>query len=798
MASPKPVQKRPLLVAVLLLYGVLGFWYSLAAPPFETPDEPFHYAFARHLAQGNGLPVQRADAEGPWAQEGSQAPLYYMLTGLLTRFVDQSDYAALATRNPRANIGDPLYLGNKNFMLYSAATHPLRGANLALHVGRWFSLLLGGLTVFFTFATARLALPNRQDLAIASALFVALIPQFLFLSASFSNDNLIITASAATVYWLARLLAQSHSRSIRMREWLVLGCLLGMAALSKLHGLGLFGLAALGGLWIMGRRRDWRLPLRALAPVALPTLLIAGWWYWRNHTLYGDWLGIQHLLEINGQREKSLSWRGLWGELRGLRYSFWGLFGWFNIPLPTWVYAVFDGVAVLGIVGQVAQLAPTSGKVRDSSFLDERASWETRPTHSGVAVLWLLAAWIVLSLGLLAYWIMQATGSQGRLLFPALSALAILLVWGLDGWLQMLMRWSGLPLNWRRLQEIYWGGLAACMVGCSLYVLLFLFPTAYGAPAPAAHIPDDAQHVNVAYGDAARGQDVLRLLALAVGDGRYVPGDAAPVTLYLTADAPMRADYQLFIQFLDGNGEPLANLTSHPGWGRNPTSLWTPGAIYADAYQVRIDKPIGSDSPLLARVYTGFITPSVDDADLRPMTARNAAGDEITPALASVAIRPWRGPDLDALRAEAQAADQKWTPMDAQFGGAVALRGLALPAQIASGAPSLSVMLVWGAAGQPAADYTAYVHLLDESGGQVAGFDQPPSPHFPTGHWRADDEIVSRFALPLPPELPTGRYQAWLGLYESASQGAMRLPVEEAPGINSANGELLLGELVVK
>ncbi|MCB9148633.1 MAG: DUF2142 domain-containing protein [Caldilineaceae bacterium] len=798
MTSPKPVQKRPLLVAVLLIYGVLGVWYSLVVPPFETPDEPFHYAFARHLAQGNGLPVQRPDEEGPWAQEGSQAPLYYMLTGLLTSAIDQSDYAALATRNPRANIGDPLYPGNKNFMLYSGASHAMRGANLALHVGRWFSLLLGGLTVYFTWATARLALPNRPELAAVSALFAALIPQFLFLSASFSNDNLIIAASAATLYWLARLLVQSRTRTIRASEWLVLGCLLGMAALSKLHGLGLFGLAALCGLWITWRRRDWLLPLRALAPVAVPALIIAGWWYWRNYTLYGDWLGIQHLLEINGQRAKSLNWSGLWGELRGLRYSFWGLFGWFNIPLPTWVYAVFDGMVVLGIVGQVSQLAPILNKVRDGSLDNHWASWETRSTYSG-AVLGLLAAWIVLSLGLLAYWIMQATGSQGRLLFPALSALVILLVWGLDGWLQMLMRWSRLRWQWRRLPQIYWSSLAAFMVGCSLYVLLFLVPAAYDVPKPVARVSDSAQLVDVTYGDAARGQDLLRLLALAVGHGHYGPGDAVPVTLYLTADAPVREDYQLFIQFLDAAGEPLANLTSHPGWGRNPTSLWIPGAIYADAYQVRIDKPIAPDAPLLARVYTGFITPNpTDEDDLRPMMARNAAGDEITPYLASVAIRPWRGPDLAALRGEAEKAGQLWLATQVQFGEAIVLKAFALPTAMTHGAPTLPVTLVWAATGQPSADYTAYVHLLNADGEQVAGFDQPPLGQFPTSYWQAPDEIVSRFMLPLPPDLPPGRYAAWLGMYESASQGAVRLPVEAATGLTVTNDELLLGQVVIK
>ena len=125
-------------------------------PPFETPDEPFHYGFARHIAQGNWLPVQSAVETGPWAQEGSQAPLYYLLTGWLTRGIDQGDFADIAVRNPRANIGDPLDPGNKNFMLYSGSQPALVGSNLALHVGRWFSLLLGAITLWCVYLTAEL------------------------------------------------------------------------------------------------------------------------------------------------------------------------------------------------------------------------------------------------------------------------------------------------------------------------------------------------------------------------------------------------------------------------------------------------------------------------------------------------------------------------------------------------------------------------------------------------------------------------------------------------------------------
>ncbi|MCB0183611.1 MAG: phospholipid carrier-dependent glycosyltransferase, partial [Caldilineaceae bacterium] len=272
----------------LLLLGflLLGFWYSLATPPFETPDELYHYGFVRHIAQGNWLPVQQANVESPWEQEGSQAPLYYLLVGWLTRGIDQSDFAAINVRNPRANIGDPLFPGNKNFMRYSSKAWPLVGSNLALHIGRWLSMLLGALTLIFTYGTARLALPAGSQLALVVLLTTAMIPQFAFISASFSNDSLINAAAAATIFWLAWLReaadpAQGTASSLRWWHWLILGGLVGIAALSKLQGLGLLPVSALVGLWSAWRQRDWRLPLRIFPLVALPLIAIAGWWYWR-------------------------------------------------------------------------------------------------------------------------------------------------------------------------------------------------------------------------------------------------------------------------------------------------------------------------------------------------------------------------------------------------------------------------------------------------------------------------------------------------------------------------------------
>lgn len=771
IAQATQVSERLWLLAILGLFLGMGLWYSLATPPFETPDELYHYAFVRHLAAGNGLPVQNPAVEEAWSHEGSQAPLYYWVAGWLTSAIDQRDFAQLNVPNPRANIGDPLFPGNKNFILYSAAAHPLQGSNLALHIARWLSLALGCLTLWLIYQIARLAFSDYAQasqfwpLALLPVLWVATIPQFTFISAACSNDSMVIATSTATVYWLARLLTKAPHRPIALLEWLFLGILVGLAALSKLQGLGLLPLVAVATLLMAAVQRDWRLPFRAVLPVTLPLLLVAGWWYWRNYSLYGDWFGVTNLLANNGLRPEPITWDSFWGEFRGLRYSFWGIFGWFNILLPTWVYPLLDGVTVVALAGLPV------------AWLTKRTTTDKISTQGADLVRLLLLSWVLISVALLIYWLNQATSSQGRLFFPALSAFAVLLVLGLQAWLRYL------PM---RVQPILWSLTPLLMVGCSLYTLTILFPASYNAPKPVSAIPATAQPLDVVYGE----NDKLYLLALEIPNERFQPGDRVPVTLYLQAQAPIQDDYQVFIQLLDENRMEVGNLTSHPGWGRNPTTLWQPGAIYADHYPVLIERAITGASPLLAQVYIGFVDPQTEKGDRLPIPAQTTAGVKIEegPFLSQVAISTSAPPTVDIAT---------MTGNDAEFGTVLKLTAVDFPARLTVGdtAP-ITVTLVWDTLGTPATDYTAFVHLLDESGERVSGFDQAPALRFPTRYWRQGDRVVTQF--PLTPPTTTGEFALWVGLYEADSGGTLLLPITESAGQTTGDGRVLVGKLTVQ
>lgn len=755
----------------LAIFLALGIGYSLVVPPFETPDELFHYGFAHYVATEGGLPVQDPDATGPWAQEGSQAPLYYLLTGWLTRGIDQSDFPASAVRNPRANIGDPLYPGNKNFMLYSGIHQPLTGSVLALHIGRWISLTLGMITLLCLYGTARLATPPYHDaprhfaLTTTALSFAAFVPQFIFISASFSNDSMIIAAAALVVFWLARLLARPTDQNIAWWEWVVLGLLLGVAALSKLQGLGLFALAAVAGLIIMWQRRDWWLPVRVFLLVALPALAVSGWWYWRNFTLYGDWLGISHLLEINGQRTTNLSIGGFIDEFRGLRYSFWGLFGWFNILLPIWFYWIMDVVTVLGLAAVVIVylMSLNQGKFDIGRRADRR-------------VRLMLLAWIAISVVLMAYWVVQATGSQGRLLMPALTAFGTLVALGLTAWMELLPP---------RVVNGVWGGLLAIMILMSVTSLTGRLPRAYAQPDPIAALPEEITPVDVTYGDADR----IILDAIDVDTTRIGLGEQLPVTLYLHSDAPVTENYQLFLQLVDVHGQPIANITTHPGWGRNPTSIWAPGALYEDPYLLPVEGPVVHGSPMLANLYVGFVDPTSVEGNLRPATARDADGEEITPFLTQVVVEPWSQPTAE---------EAGLTPQTIVFGGRVGLTGSGYTPTLPTGAGNLPVTLLWHAETPLTREYVAYVHLLNATGTRVAGFDQPPAGgRLPTSYWTPGDAILTDFPLELPADLPPGTYTLWVGIYEEGSGGEAWLPVTHDGGLPADGGRVRIGDVII-
>lgn len=522
---------------ILVVYGCLVLMYLWATPIYEAPDELYHYALIQHLATTGQLPIQVPGDYQHWKQEGSQPPLYYLSAALLIAPINRSNYEATLQFNPHAVIGDPGLIGNKNRILHTFPP-PLTQTHLAVLVVRVYSALLGAVTIFAVYRTGRLIAPTQPMIAVAAAAITAFNPQFLFISAAVNNDNLVTALNSVTLWQITAMLVEGR---IRTRRSLILAILIALATLSKLSGLVMVVIGTLAGLYVAYRSRDVRGLMILAGTMIIAWMLLAGWWYTRNMILYGELFGTDRMLDIFGRRAEPLSLNGLVSELSSLPISYWGLFGWFSIPMPI-PYQI--GVTLLMIAGGIGLIL--------------------RPARS-IAIGFLVFT-VVIGLISLIGWTLQTMGTQGRLLFPYMCAISLLIVWGLDR--------LRIPLR----------PLIVILLITAIYAPLRVIAPEYHPPAPIVALPISAQPLPIRFD-----QD-HDLLGYEIAQRRYLPGDWVEVTLYWQPRQPTTTNASLFVHLVNRDGQIVGRVDTYPLLGRHQTTAWTPGVIYRDVIPVQISE----------------------------------------------------------------------------------------------------------------------------------------------------------------------------------------------------------------
>jgi hypothetical protein len=76
----------------------------------------------------------------------------------------------------------------------------------------------------------------------------------------------------------------------------------------------------------------------------------------------------------------------------------------------------------------------------------------------------------------------------------------------------------------------------------------------------------------------------------------------------------------------------------------------------------------------------------------------------------------------------------------------------------------LVITLFWQARADVDRDYTAYVHLLDDTGQLVAQLDRPPD-GYPTIDWRPGEVVMDSYVIALPSERPSSSFTLTTGFY---------------------------------
>jgi hypothetical protein len=463
--------------------------------------------------------------------------------------------------------------------------------------------------------------------------------------------------------------------------------------------------------------------------VLLPLLAIAGWWYLRNIYLYGDPLGLKAMFDILPRRSEPPTVAELLARTQGVWRSAWAVFGWFNVIAEPWLYSLYTLLSLLGLLGLalVWPLRLWLHKRRGrGDVLSPASGWQ----------LVVLVVWIVVIFLALLSWA-QMRYPQGRLLFPALSAAAVLLGFGLSNWLPS------------RLYKAF-----ALILATGLFAIAVIAPFRWLAPIYAAPAPLAADVAIPNRLDAAFGGEI-KLLGYSIVESEITPGEDVHLTLYWQALQTPARDYSVFVHFTDDIGLIQAQRDSYPASGSLPTSDWQPGIIYTDEHLVQI--PATASAPAHYQITVGLY-----DFD---SGVRLPVGDGDSLVLDSLPVQPRVGDNGIP------------NPVHINFDDQIALIGFQLDRQTLHPTGTLTLDLWWQALSAPETDYVIFSHLVLPPDAVWAGQDaQPQDGAAPTAHWRPGDIIPDQHRLTLPVEAPAGVYFVEIGIYDPAD--FERLPVD--------------------
>lgn len=323
-----------IIVAVLMIIHVaLAIWYASVTPwrtggavfgqyakDIGAPDERQHVNYIQRLANGEGFPV--FDPKDPNLYEtyqSHQPPAFYVLATGWSKLTGVDFVPAPVPGFGMS--GEPGGIDKGENALKMRALNAFVGAGTVLGV---FFLGLWGF--------------RRWDIGVVAASFAALLPMNVALSGAVSNDPMLICLCT----WVLALAAKGMTQGWTWKVVAATGLLTGLAMLTKTTAVSLLPILLLAALLPQKQKPS---VAKAGALVGIVILVAGGWWI-RNQSLYGDPLAMKAFTDaFQGSAQKSTivaqiqasgdgspemtywkDWIGWWSAR-----SFFGAFGYMDI-----------------------------------------------------------------------------------------------------------------------------------------------------------------------------------------------------------------------------------------------------------------------------------------------------------------------------------------------------------------------------------------------------------------------------------------------------------------------------------
>jgi 4-amino-4-deoxy-L-arabinose transferase-like glycosyltransferase len=438
------------LTAVLVLVAIAGVAWALVVPPFQSPDEIDHYAYAESLAARGALPGTPGRPGYSTAQTEALSVADSQTLAFDVRSV-RPPWSPAAAQDydrqidlPRADGGGPnAEASNPPLLyLYDDVAYLLSGGNTfdRLYAMRLWNVLLLIATAAATWLLVGESLRPPPVVQVVAACLAGLLPEATFIGVSINPDALSIPLWTLGLWFATRVIR----RAARPVDVIALLACCAAAILTKASNYALLPPAALALLiGILSRPRSERRRALVRTAAALPVLAVpvAAWFAIASH------LGrpaVNVITTAPGRAPRGFSirnfisyvWQFYLPKLPGMPtirtvggravIEIWlkqgvAYFGWLDVPAPSVVYDL-AGAAILATAAGLLWAARPLRHLRHLRRL--------RGPDAALVVLHLVAVLSLLGLlhiveyrSLLAY---DGPLLQGRYLLPLIGVGAIL------------------------------------------------------------------------------------------------------------------------------------------------------------------------------------------------------------------------------------------------------------------------------------------------------------------------------------------------------------------------------------
>jgi 4-amino-4-deoxy-L-arabinose transferase-like glycosyltransferase len=435
-------------------------------PPFTGHDEVAHYAYIRTVASDHRIPIL-PDVAG-WVASGKSSArpdgdylpddLYkycHFALGWDGRNVCEIDKPSFVANPPHsANYSQGVGLQPVGYQY--AANHPplyyilmtpvywlteSGTPETQLYALRAAVIPFGLLTVLFAYLMTRTLFPGDTFLSITVPAFVAFQPQVSYEAAMVNNDIVCIALFSCVLYLIVRGIRDRFSNKLCV----ITGFVFGLALLSKGTSMIAAPLIALAIILGVGVHQPKRWIVKGAITAAMAGLIAWPWYLFLYHT-YGNLTAFSQV--------EDLQWFNYWSPTGPKRPSFldlfwnkdfavlrwketWGMFGWRRLPLDDWLLWSIAVPLIAALVGFIVY-AIVAGRSRWQWVVRDRVMMPTR--WQSYALLTLFVTCVVAYLAIIQFGLQFAL-TQARYYFPAINAVALILMLGLR---------TLLPVDWRR------------------------------------------------------------------------------------------------------------------------------------------------------------------------------------------------------------------------------------------------------------------------------------------------------------------------------------------------------------